>query len=314
MDNHKNIGIPQHWMIDTGVTTYWPYPEGIWVNKDTEPILRLVAVYHNLMDIPEAKDQLTQCNDQFVNEFASDLLSLFKPVMADVRAGKKTNTPQLSEPDNEKIISIYKQWVDTWALGSNTMLEWVAGIHIFQIVFGMLPLSRADLRRLESRLKQIGSQFSPSWAWKTLLSGEYRRLDQTRRELARCTIQSDGFYRKHERALLTHARYWIMFYILGYSETDLTETFNIPLPSMSRMLKPFNTALLELDQRPKPGRPDGAKTTDRAKEEQERKREEKLEKVAIRVPDVLVPGRCPKCDNRLFDNDCLICGYHNYNF
>lgn len=91
------------------------------------------------MDIPEAKHKLTQCNDQFVNEFASDLLSLFKPVMADARAGKKMSTPQLSDPENEKTVSIYRQWVDTRALGSNTMLEWVTRIHIFQIVFGMLP-------------------------------------------------------------------------------------------------------------------------------------------------------------------------------
>ncbi len=182
MDSPRNIKIPDHWLIDTGVTTYWPHKEGIWLNKDTEPILRLVAVYHNLMDIPEAKSQLTQCNDQFVNDFASELLSLFKPVMADARAGKKTSTPQLSDPENEKIVSIYRQWVDTRALGSNTMLEWVAGMHIFQIVFGMLPLSRTDLRRLESRLTQIGNQFSPPWVWKTLLSGEYRRLDQTRRD------------------------------------------------------------------------------------------------------------------------------------
>lgn len=314
MESPRQIPIPEHWLIDTGVTTSWPYSEGIWVKNDTEPILRLVAVYHNLMDIPEAKDQLRQCNDRFVNEFASDLLSLFKPVIADARAGKKTNTLQLLEPDNEKIISIYKKWVDTWALGSNTMLEWVAGIHIFQNVFGMLPLSRADLRRLEGRLNQIASQFSPPWVWKTLLSGEYRRLDQTRRELARRTIQSDGFYRKRERELLTHARYWIMFYILGYGETELIGTLNlsIGLPSMSRMLKPFNTALLEPDQRPKPGRPDGAKTTDRAKEEQGRKREEKLEKTATRVLDVSVPGRCPRCGNRLFNNECLICGYQNY--
>ena len=59
MDSPENIKIPEHWFIDTGVTTYWPHKEGIWVDKGTEPILRLVAVYHNLMDIPETQNQLT---------------------------------------------------------------------------------------------------------------------------------------------------------------------------------------------------------------------------------------------------------------
>ena len=65
MSSHENIALPDHWLIDTDVTTYWPYSEGIWVQKDTESYLCVGAVYHNLMDIPEAKDQLEQGNDQF---------------------------------------------------------------------------------------------------------------------------------------------------------------------------------------------------------------------------------------------------------
>lgn len=314
MDSPKNIKIPKHWLINTGRTTYWPHKEGIWVDKETEPILRLVAVHLNLMDILAAKDQLTQCNDQFVNDFASELLSLFKPVMADARAGRKATTPVVTEADNDKIIAIYRPWVDAWALGSEKMLVWASGSNIPNILLDILKgsFSRKESRQLENRISGLGAKFSPPWVWKTLLSGEYRRLDQTRRELARRTIQSDGYYRKREKELLIHARYWIMFYILGYSETELSETFNIPLPSMSRMLKPFNEALLTPGQRPKSGRPDGAQTTDRAKEEQERTREEKLEKTATRMLRVSVPGWCPKCLNRLFNNECLMCGYHDY--
>ena len=273
MDSPKNIKIPEHWLIDTGITTYWPHKEGIWVDKGTESILRLVAVYHNLMDIPEAKSQLTQCNDQFVNDFASELLGLFNPVMVKARVGKTPSTPQLSEAENEKIVSIYKQWVDTWALGSNKMLVWVSGSNIYQTIFNMLPFSRSDLRRLESRLAKIGGQVSPPWVLKTLLSGDYQRLDQTKRELARRTMQSQGYYRKRERELLTFARYWIIVRVIGYGETDLVnklqldnESFNYVRENFStKVLKPFDLALLEADNIPKLGRPLGTRTSETAR-------------------------------------------------
>ena len=116
MDSHINIKVPEHWLTDTGVTAYWPHKEGISADKGTEPTLRLVAVYHNLVDILEAKSQLTQCNDRFANDFAGYLLSLFNPVMADAGAGKTPSTPQLSEDEKETIIGIYHPWEDDHAI------------------------------------------------------------------------------------------------------------------------------------------------------------------------------------------------------
>ena len=104
MDSPRNVKIPDHWLIDTGVATYWPHKEGVWVDNETEPLLRLAAVYNNLLDIPEAISQLAQCDDQIVDDFARELLSSFNPVMTEARAGKKPSTPQLSETDNEKIL------------------------------------------------------------------------------------------------------------------------------------------------------------------------------------------------------------------
>ena len=62
--------------------------------------------------------------------------------------------------------------------------------------------------------------------------------------------------------------------ILGYGETDLVnklqlenEKFNYMRENFStKVLKPFDEALLELEYRPKPGRPIGAKTTEVAKQ------------------------------------------------
>ena len=81
MGKAMNIKIPEHWLIDTGVTTYWPHKEGLLLNKDTEQIFYLICVYQALLDIPEAKSDLAKCNEQFINEFAGELLSLFNPVM-----------------------------------------------------------------------------------------------------------------------------------------------------------------------------------------------------------------------------------------
>ena len=39
----------------------------------------------------------------------------------------------------------------------------------------------------------MGSPFSPDWVLKALLSGDYRRLEQTQRELAKRTLQSQGY-------------------------------------------------------------------------------------------------------------------------
>ena len=116
MESPNGVKIPDNWLIDTGINTYWPNKEGIWANDDTKPILRFVAVYENLIEIPEAKQQLNECNEQFVNDFASELLGFFKPVMQQVREGKKPSTPEMSEAEREKASAIYQTWVNDWAL------------------------------------------------------------------------------------------------------------------------------------------------------------------------------------------------------
>lgn len=262
MDSPKKIEIPEHWFINTGVTTYWPHKEGIWVSKETEPVLRLAAVYHTLMDFPEAKIQLELCNDKFVNDCAGELLSLFNPVVADAKAGKNSRAFQLPGADSKKAIEIYQQWVDTWALGSEMMLGWVVGLNAFQIVFGMLPLNRENYRQLKGRLIQIGNQQSQSWVWKYLLSGEYRRLDQTKRALARRTIQSRGFHNQRERVLLTHAGYWIAIRVLKVKPKELLDMLSSRSSKKdfrltendfaARILGPFDEVF---NSKQKPGRP-----------------------------------------------------------
>lgn len=264
MDSPKNIKIPEPWLIDDGIETYWPYAEGIWVSKETEPILRLVAVHHTLMDIPEVKSQLIQCNDQFISEFADEIRSLFKPVMQEARAGKPTNTPQMSEVEIENIYAIYRTWVNDWALGNPKTLEWVIGSNIPEIILNVLrsDFNRQDWRRLQNRLTDFSSKFSPPWVCKTLLSGDYKRLDQTKRELARHTVQNWEYYRKRERTLLKHACYWIMVRVLAIKPDTLLneltknsskEDFKLTTNDLTdRILKPFDDVF---DYKRKPGRP-----------------------------------------------------------
>ena len=247
MDSPKNIKIPEHWLIDTGITTYWPYAEGIWVNEDTEPIFYLTCVYQALLDIPEAKSDLLKCNERFINEYAKELLSLFNPVMQQVRAGRKATTPVVAEADNDKIIAIYRPWVDTWALGSQKMLVWVSGSNIPNILFDILKgsFSRKESRQLEHRISELGAKFSPPWVWKTLLSGEYRRIDQTNRELARRTIQSQGFNHRKEATAIIRARWWIIVRVLNLTESQLDQMLGRGrhIDSYSHDLEPIDKAL-----------------------------------------------------------------------
>jgi hypothetical protein len=250
------------------------------------------------------------------------LLDYFPPIMEQLIIGKQptqsnSDIPFQSSDDSEKVIAIYRPWVDRWALNSKNMLEWVMGYNVLTKTFNLFNLNARQQKLLYIRLRILSNNKAPvpepwDWVWSKLLTKKYRRLDQSKRSSARTKLKNKGFYRIRENSIWKHAYYWIMFYILGCSETDLTETFNIPLQSMSRMLKPFNTALLEPYRRPKPGRPEGAKTTAKAKREQDLKREEKLEKTALRVRKVSAPGRCPRCASRLFNNECLMCGYQNY--
>ncbi len=224
MDSPRNIKIPGHWLIDTGVTTYWPHKEGIWVNNQTAPFLRLVCVYHGLMDIPEAQDQLTRCNKQFIDENAGVLLHFFDPIVQKAKGGEKLNeigSPFQSDADEEKASSIYRTWVDSWALGSDKMLEWVIGFNVITTILNLLGLNHQDRQRLHNRIADLGSNLSLSWVWQTLLSGDYRRLDQTKRALARHTAQSKEFYRLRERTFWTHAYYWIMVRILEIQPSKL---------------------------------------------------------------------------------------------
>ena len=163
-----------------------------------------------------------------------------------------------------KATAIYKSWVDNWACGSDKMLKWVVGANVPEIILNMLraDFNRQDWRRLQDSLTEISSKFSPPWVWKTLMSCEYRKIDQTNRALARRIVQDKGFFNIRERQLITHARYWIAVRILGYGEQELlrtlqlqNENFNWGRENFSyKVLKPFDDAF---SYERKPGRPPG---------------------------------------------------------
>jgi len=225
MDGPKNIKIPEHWRIDTGVTTYWPHKEGIWVNKDTAPVFYLICVYQALLDIPEAKRDLAKCNEQFINEFAGELISLFNPVMQQARTGKKVTLPGATERDAEKVAAIYKPWVEAWALSSPKMLDWVVGSNLPDIILNLLRpnFSRQELRQLQYRLAEISRQYSSPWVWKVLLRGEPSRIEETTRKLARRVVQSKGFNNRKEITWITRARWWVIVRVFKLTESQLDQ-------------------------------------------------------------------------------------------
>lgn len=261
MNIPKGIEIPDNWLIDTGVTTLWPYPEGIWVERKTELILRIAVVYHGLLDLSEAQRQLAACNDKFLTDNAHALLMFKNDIDKYGKAGKPMDMPLPfnKEYEEKKVLDNYRPWVVEWALGSEKMLEWVAGKNVFDTTFNSFGLNREQLRRLNDRLLEVGNKYKSTiprpwnWVWPALLSGDYKRVESTKRELARRELQSKGFYRLRERSLLIGARYWIIVRILCVKQSTLLDElikhttkgdFKLTENDLSdRILRPFDEAL-----------------------------------------------------------------------
>jgi len=267
--------IPEHWLINTSPTINWYLKEGIWVHKQHEAILRIIAVYLQLKEIPEALAELEECRQTFLTRFAPKLLKWVN-VQKSLALAKGTlkavqlNTAPVTKEDTLLIAKIFSPWVDRWAVGSKPMLNWVVAESTLEAIRQPLGLNREQLRKANGKpaanLVNFAMQFDPelAWAWKLILSGDYNRMEATKRELARRSVQAMGYHRMQERVFLIHARYWIMVYILGYLEADLLELINrtelkgtggATLEDFStKILGPINKAL---EYRHPKGRPQG---------------------------------------------------------
>lgn len=228
----KGIKIPEHWLIDDGVTKHWPFKEGIWVNDETNPYLRLICVFHGLLEIPDAQKELDCCIEHFIKE-NDRMLDYYYTLGERVKAGKDTKdlgpTSQF-DSDVEKIGATYKPWVDKWALGSEKMLAWVAGSNVVNAILEIVGFDSQALRRLQKNAKisakQLGSDISPPWIWETIFNDDYRRVDQIKRKSARQELRNDGYRTQREEQLWKHLRYWIMVRILEIKPKDLLDELN----------------------------------------------------------------------------------------
>lgn len=248
--------IPDHWLIDTGPTVDWYLKEGIWVHKDHDALLRVIAVYLQLKEIPEAFSELQECHEEFMVKFAPKIIKwgdsqkLLVQRSGTLKAMRPDTAP-IGEEDERLLAAIFMPWVNKWAIGSQRMFQWVIAASTLEGICQAIGLSRQQLRRPNGKptKKLLGfvTQFDPSlaWAWKLLLSGEYRRAEQTAKQLARRTVQQKGFYRREEQVLLTRARYWILVRVLRWTETRiLTEqSSEREISSLSDDLKLFDEAL-----------------------------------------------------------------------
>ncbi len=154
----EHLTIPDHWLIDTYTPT-WPYAEGVYVNDDVKPFILLGCVYKALMDIPEAKVEINECNRRIAPEFNNQLTKYYKPIITAAEAGNKYLTgPAFSETSQEQIIESYRGWVKKWALSSEQMLEWVVVYNMGDVVINQWlgGLSRRELRQGAHRLSSIG--------------------------------------------------------------------------------------------------------------------------------------------------------------
>lgn len=262
--------IPEFWFIDTTPTVGWYLKGGIWTHEGWNPALRIIAVYLELRDIPEARTELEQCHEQFMIKIAPKALKWGILQKETTRRTGTVDFRQLnvapSSPENHQLLTdIFTPWVNKWALGSKPMLGWVIAASTFTGICQPLGLKIKQLRTQQGNLAKgvlAGlNQFSPelTWAWDLLLSGDYNRAQKTARELARRTVQLEGYSHIEERALLVQARWWILVYILGYLEGDVLSLIAKQEPSggstvqyLSDRLRLFNHAL---GIKPSRGRP-----------------------------------------------------------
>jgi hypothetical protein len=185
------------------------------------------------------------------------LLDYFSPIIEQLKDGKQptqsnSDIPFQSSDDSEKVIEIYRPWVDRWALGNENMQEWVMGYNVLTETFNLFNLNARQIKLLYIRLRRLSKNKPPvpapwNWVWSKLLTKKYRRMDQSKRSSARTELKNKGFYRIRENTIWKHAYYWIIVRILEIKQMDLLDylyhefdNFIDVYDFSDKILKPFD--------------------------------------------------------------------------
>jgi len=255
----------------TEVLTGWPYPEGIWVDRQAAPWVYVAYVYLRLKEIPEAEMELEACHRQFLRELAPSIARWAEAQLGRVSRRRNFSAFQAQafpyQPDEftKRVKEIFKPWVNKWAIGSDRMLVWLLLCCIVEdIWFCCLGLSRRRLRRTDGKPAKELVAFAThgdkelGWAWEALLSVEYSRAEQATRDAARCKVQSGGFYRVRETTLARGADYFVRARILREKPLHrlAEDILSQEARNLLKILAPYDYAL---DWHRHPGAPLGVK-------------------------------------------------------
>lgn len=257
--------LPGNWLIK--IPQIWYIPEGIYTTKEYSPLIYAAYVHLELMDIPEAKQDLKECIDKFLNVIAPQALRWGRTLRNKMEITREaigvsdmSTSPFQPNKDEGKFIDIFKPWVDKWAASSPIMAKWLALAN--EVEYVLIPLG-VDLNKLfkngkpTNDLMQQINKLNPDleWAWNLLISGEYERAKASAREMARSKVQDSGYYRLTERGLLVWSRYWIIVRVLGWTETMLINELSPSrdIPNVSREIIKIDKAMGVVT--PPPGAP-----------------------------------------------------------
>lgn len=260
MNNTKNDN-----SLDTAQgEVIWPYREGIWMNKESDPWICVIFVYLRLKEVPEAYTELEICHEKFLVELAPTIGAwargqLDRTKRRGLRSAFKVPAfPYQSKELEEKVKSIFNTWVNKWALGSERMLQWLLACCILEdICIGCLGLSRRMLRSADGKPGKnlvtlasglvSGVDKKLGWALELLLSPEYSRAEKAARKEARYRVRQPpaAFYRRRESTLAKAADYFVRTRILREKQLHrLAEEILGKEPrDLLRIIEPFDDAL-----------------------------------------------------------------------
>ena len=220
----------------------WPLAANIWTTTEGEPFIIVAYVYLRLLEIPEAKRELIEYRQAFIDKYLPIVKPWFEDEMgkATKRARRQGFYNPLRTADDmqstfpigevDKVIGtldIFKPWVKKWAADSTALAVMLFIDSVFSLIACVTGKSPRELRRHQPEsLKFMIDAYSEhdermGWAWRVLLTGPYTRAQKTTRKYARQSLRSHSYFRKDEMTMAKWVDYWVKTHILGWTTPKL---------------------------------------------------------------------------------------------
>lgn len=265
---NKDCGIPCHW-LNNEPSGYWHIREGIWLNPESEHIVRVAYIHLTLQDLPEAYSDFNKAQGRFIKKYAKPLISWTNQRITRIKKhGERAIYKNPPDLDGDALNLIFQPWVDKWGLGSHKLLSFAIAVSTLDSVVRRLFIQHGKQLVINGRPSPEIFEFARTLNldkgitdyWEILLGKEYDQVKKVVRKSARRTVRNHGFFTREENILSRNAQCWVMTRVLGFFEDDVLRLVSFHTKDGSsyegsnfstKVLHPFDIAL---EYKPKPGR------------------------------------------------------------